>query len=657
MSLTGAINKPSTVSNKAEVQPNSFTDIMSKTYNQTVLNFNSTSRMNAMGEANGKQRKAYEDATGTSFDSLRDTEDFKDRLGGVTNPSVEQVNDATQYALEQKKGDPEFSEQLKDVPAGQSSLIALAQETANMSTEEMQEAEFYTNSNWGGTAGFLGGAGASFEDPFMLSTMFMGAPFGSTVLKTVGIEMAIGAGSEAVLQPAIMSWQKELGQEYGLGDAASAVAMSAALSGLIVAPVAAATRKGAVRQMKEMELQNELELNTYLGDAEVDSYLKTTKADNQFTIKWNEFSEVDAAAGSPYLFTNIPTGFTQLTRAASMEDIPASLKADYREAARQSVARASMPDTSPTLNKYQIHAANMVDAGKAMDRWKSSELPSAHIAFERFSAIDTNAHVNFLEEARSQKIDISDGLALDGLITSKLRNGLEEEKDLLMSSTLPPAEFKALKAEMVRLQDEIDPVIDFDASTYSTGVQGKRGASDQPDMRRIEKGATEFIEDRQRVKKRIAGMKQRLKESTNNKQKANDIKKILNGKDVPESMRPMYDEISTSMRKLADEESYVDADSLNVTVSNLKTFSPMMDTLVTPVARTPDEVMKGVESSKPLTTDVKTSELIGEIDKLPDSTMVYNNAEELVSLGELRKTWDNDQKINDIMSACSIGGK
>lgn len=657
MSLTGAINKPSTTAGQADVLPNSFSDIVSKTYNQTVLNFNSASRQNAMGEAGAKQRAAYEEATGTQFDSLRDTKEFKERIGNDRTPSLEAFNEATQYALQAKKGDPEFAELLKDVPVGQSALISLAHETANLSTEEMKEAEYYSNSNWVGTAGFLGGAGASFEDPLMLATMTLGAPFGSTILKTVGIEMAIGAGAEAIVQPFVYSWQRELGQEYGLKEAVSAVAMSAVMSGMIVAPIAAVTRKGAIKQMKEQELQTELELNMVMNEAEVTDYLKGTKEANDFSLNWNEYAEIDNASGSAYRFTNTPTGFTQLTRAASMEDIPQALKADLRAAARQSVAKAAMPVDMPTMRDYDVHAKNMDMAGRAIGRRKPSELSREHIAFERFTAIDDSAHMSYLYLARAQGVDLSDGLAIDDLITRSISRGLEEEQVLLAGNTMPSQEFKELKAEIKRVQDSLYDIDDLDVGAYSTGVQGKRSYSNQPNMREVERQSGNFVQDRQRTKIKLNGLKQRLKESVDNNQKANDIKKILNGKPIPESMRPMYDSITSSMHRLSAKESENIAATQNISASNLETLSARMDELITPPVRSVDEVLDGVEVSKNLSTVNKTSQLMEDIAELPDNMMVYNNAEELVSLGDLRKTWDNDSKINDIMSACSIGGK
>lgn len=70
---------------------------------------------------------------------------------------------------------------------------------------------------FGGLAGSIAGG---FTDPLNLATLPFGAGAGRTILQSAMIEGALNAAVETVSTPAIAKWQKELGQKYGLGDAA-----------------------------------------------------------------------------------------------------------------------------------------------------------------------------------------------------------------------------------------------------------------------------------------------------------------------------------------------------------------------------------------------------------------------------------------------------
>lgn len=87
---------------------------------------------------------------------------------------------------------------------------------------------------WGALPGSLaGGFVGSLEDPYTIATAPIGwAAGGKTVLTQLirgGIgAAAVNAGTTAAMQPAVQSWRKEAGLSYGLGEAASEVAWSAA---------------------------------------------------------------------------------------------------------------------------------------------------------------------------------------------------------------------------------------------------------------------------------------------------------------------------------------------------------------------------------------------------------------------------------------------
>lgn len=126
-----------------------------------------------------------------------------------------------------------------------------ARKTVNISEAHMKEVMARNPSSVSRmTGGFIGGAGATLLDPPNLLTLPLGAgpvqgglkgfAAARAILKAAVIDGTINAGVEAISQPAIMSWQKELGRRYGFGDAVENVALafaggsglSAALRGL-----------------------------------------------------------------------------------------------------------------------------------------------------------------------------------------------------------------------------------------------------------------------------------------------------------------------------------------------------------------------------------------------------------------------------------------
>lgn len=79
-------------------------------------------------------------------------------------------------------------------------------------------------------AGLVGGVGAAFADPINVLTLPLGGG-GRTVLSAALREMAIGAGIEAAVQPAIADQRTELGLDFTLGDAARNIAAAGVFSG------------------------------------------------------------------------------------------------------------------------------------------------------------------------------------------------------------------------------------------------------------------------------------------------------------------------------------------------------------------------------------------------------------------------------------------
>lgn len=71
----------------------------------------------------------------------------------------------------------------------------------------------------GSVGGFLGQVTGTFADPPIISSMFIGAPLATGILKTAGTEALIAGGVEAVLQPVIQAERARIGLDAGFEQA------------------------------------------------------------------------------------------------------------------------------------------------------------------------------------------------------------------------------------------------------------------------------------------------------------------------------------------------------------------------------------------------------------------------------------------------------
>jgi hypothetical protein len=79
----------------------------------------------------------------------------------------------------------------------------------------------------GKIGGFAGQMGGSLQDPLNLLTLPFGATKTAGILKTALQEAGAGALSESLIQPDVQEFRKEAGLDYGAGQAAENIAMSA----------------------------------------------------------------------------------------------------------------------------------------------------------------------------------------------------------------------------------------------------------------------------------------------------------------------------------------------------------------------------------------------------------------------------------------------
>lgn len=88
---------------------------------------------------------------------------------------------------------------------------------------------------WGGLADFVGSTGGLMTDPVNLASMVFGgggAAAGarsllSRLMATASREAAIGAVAETAIQPQVMDFKRDIGVDYGVGDAVSNIAQAA----------------------------------------------------------------------------------------------------------------------------------------------------------------------------------------------------------------------------------------------------------------------------------------------------------------------------------------------------------------------------------------------------------------------------------------------
>lgn len=241
MSLANFINKETAPIGSQPIQqePSDFTDILFKSFTSTLQNFNSNSRAKLIDEEKNERAKLFQDLTGEKLDPTKATgyvpfeepsaQDFLE-LGSmkILQRKEEYENQfIEQYVQELKNKEPEKYKSI----LSQEELEEKARNKANLSRREFEEASKRSSGFTRFTASFLGGLGATALDPINVATIPFGAARGASILRTVATEAAINAGTEAVTQPFVAKWQKELGQEYGFNEMAENVGFAALFGG------------------------------------------------------------------------------------------------------------------------------------------------------------------------------------------------------------------------------------------------------------------------------------------------------------------------------------------------------------------------------------------------------------------------------------------
>jgi hypothetical protein len=159
-------------------------------------------------------------------------------------------------------------------------ILTRAEQDANV-TLKAKEAMQRSAEIEGAATGFqsfvgqaIGGVGAGFYDPINLASIPIGGAITGTLLKGfVGsslarialVEAGIGAVTETAIQPFIANWQKELGNEYGIGQALTNVAAAGLFSSAFAVAPRVVTR--SVRASKSAALSRAVDIFRATGDA------------------------------------------------------------------------------------------------------------------------------------------------------------------------------------------------------------------------------------------------------------------------------------------------------------------------------------------------------------------------------------------------------
>lgn len=212
----------------------SLSDIVSLSFANTRFNFNVNSSAFALRSVSEEQSQLYEDLTGESIGSLY----LGNRLASKSRSERNRIID--ERITELKSEDPDTYGGLMTSTEQQ----AEARRRAVDATREYDEAFEYTEGLGKYVASFAGAIGGSVTDPVQAAAALLTAGYGlgPSFARAAAIEAGVSAGTELVLQPEIARWQTELGNKYGIQQAASAVLLAGVVGAGISVPITAARR-------------------------------------------------------------------------------------------------------------------------------------------------------------------------------------------------------------------------------------------------------------------------------------------------------------------------------------------------------------------------------------------------------------------------------
>lgn len=236
---------------EATEKPVNFTDVVSSGFQNTRDNFNMNSSSRLIAEIEEENNELYKNLTGSYFTPTDDELDIPKigtREAFMEAIKYEDFREfTTQKGLKFDKTIEKLKLQDPQKYGGLKTKAEIREEAkrrANMTTDEFENVLSRAEEDSAFYGSIIGSIGGALTDPFNLATMPLGIARGAGILKTVLGEAAIQAGVEAVSQPYVAKWQKELGREYNLGDMTENV-FYAAIAGGAFAGVAKGLEKSA----------------------------------------------------------------------------------------------------------------------------------------------------------------------------------------------------------------------------------------------------------------------------------------------------------------------------------------------------------------------------------------------------------------------------
>lgn len=216
----------------AEAPATTFVDVMKASFTDRFLNETSVSKDWALQGGYDDRAKTYKSLTGRelkddAFEGLP-PQNRPINLESAAYDSDEQLKLIDQHILKMKTQDPEKFGSLETNDQILEKVKAKAQGARQDLQKTLAGADQrpfvpLTNISKSDIAGFAGSMGAEFTDPVNIATMPLGAARGMKILKAAATEAGVNMGAELARQPEIVEWQKQLGHEYGFGDAATNV--------------------------------------------------------------------------------------------------------------------------------------------------------------------------------------------------------------------------------------------------------------------------------------------------------------------------------------------------------------------------------------------------------------------------------------------------
>lgn len=224
----------------------SLTEIIGLAYSSDKMNYSAGSKAYAQRQVIKERDDLYEKLTGESIA----------KFNTKRQSPIERRKEIDAAILELRNSSPDVYGGLKTYDE----IEVEARKRAVDTLGEYNEAVEYRPGVAKYGAMFTGSMGAMVSDLSQLPLLTFGAQYGmgTSFLKAAAIEGAAGALSEAAIQPDIMSWQQELGNKYGLGEAALATLFGGVGGAAISLPISAAV-KVRPRLSSAMEMASQAE--------------------------------------------------------------------------------------------------------------------------------------------------------------------------------------------------------------------------------------------------------------------------------------------------------------------------------------------------------------------------------------------------------------